>query len=56
MNVGYERVSSTSQSLLRQEYLLSGKVEKVFSEKASGKNADRPQLKAMIEFVKESLE
>ena len=53
MNVGYERVSSTSQSLLRQEYLLSGKVEKVFSEKASGKNTDRPQLKAMIEFVRE---
>lgn len=28
-------------------------VEKVFSEKLSGKNTDRPQLKAMLAFVRE---
>jgi len=28
-------------------------VEKIYIEKASGKNADRPQLKAMMEFVRE---
>jgi DNA invertase Pin-like site-specific DNA recombinase len=28
-------------------------VERVFTEKISGKNADRPELKAMLEYVRE---
>ena len=28
-------------------------VERVFAEKMSGKNADRPELKAMLEYVRE---
>ena len=28
-------------------------VERIFAEKMSGKNADRPELKAMLEYVRE---
>ena len=53
MIVGYERVSTVGQSTLRQDALLSGKVEKLYSEKISGKDANRPELKAMMDFVRE---
>ena len=50
--IGYRRVSSTSQSLDRQE--LPDVTGKVFEEKVSGKNTtDRPALLAMIEYVRE---
>ena len=50
--IGYRRVSSTSQSLDRQE--LPDVTGKVFEEKVSGKNtSDRPALLAMIEYVRE---
>ncbi|MEB6381674.1 recombinase family protein [Leclercia adecarboxylata] len=49
--VGYVRVSSVQQNNERQ---LDGvELDKVFTETASGKNADRPQLKAMLEYVRE---
>lgn len=54
MKVGYVRVSTEEQNTIRQENLMRELgVEKVYIEKASGKNADRPQLKAMMEFVRE---
>lgn len=54
MRVGYVRVSSTEQNLGRQEKIMEQLgVEKVYSEKLSGKNTDRPQLKAMLGFVRE---
>lgn len=54
MIVGYERVSTEEQNLERQhEALTKLNVEKIYSEKISGKNTDRPQLKAMLEFVRE---
>ncbi|ECE7034317.1 recombinase family protein [Salmonella enterica subsp. enterica] len=50
-NIGYVRVSSVQQNDERQ---LDGiQLDKVFTEKCSGKNADREQLKAMIEYVRE---
>lgn len=54
MRVGYIRVSSEEQNTLRQEVLMEGiGVEKVYIEKASGKNTNRPQLKEMLAFVRE---
>ena len=52
--IGYIRVSTLDQNLDRQEVALQEKgVEKVFSEKLSGKNTDRPELKKMLEYVRE---
>lgn len=52
MRIGYIRVSTLHQHTERQEDKLPEmNVEKVFIEKASGKNRNRPQLKAMIDFV-----
>lgn len=49
--IGYVRVSSVDQNDARQ---LDGvDLDKVFTDKASGKDTDRPQLKAMREFVRE---
>lgn len=54
MKVGYIRVSSEEQNTLRQEVLMEGLgVERVYIEKASGKNTNRPQLKDMLAFVRE---
>lgn len=54
MRVGYVRVSTEEQNPARQDELMATLgVEKVFSEKQSGKNTDRPQFKAMLEFVRE---
>lgn len=53
MKVGYIRVSTTEQNIERQEILMQQlEVEQVFIDKLSGKNTDRPQLKAMINFVR----
>ena len=54
MHVGYIRVSSTDQNPERQrEALKDAGVEKTFEDYASGKNADRPQFKAMMTFLRE---
>lgn len=54
MKVGYVRVSTVEQNEARQiEALEKQGVEKTFSEKISGKNTDRPQLQAMLDFVRE---
>ena len=50
-NVGYVRVSSTSQNTDRQ--LESIKLDRVFEDKASGKNTDRPQLAACLDHLRE---
>ena len=34
-------------------YYCSYKVDRIFSEKLSGANADRPQLRAMLDYVRE---
>lgn len=50
--IGYARVSTTGQSLDAQLEALSG-CEKVFREKISGAKDNRPELKAMLEWVRE---
>ena len=52
--IGYIRVSTVEQNEGRQVKAMEElKVDKVFTEKKSGKNTDRPQLQAMIDFVRE---
>ena len=54
MRVAYERVSTTGQSTLRQDVLMQDQqIEKVFIEKISGKDRNRPELQKMLEFVRE---
>jgi DNA invertase Pin-like site-specific DNA recombinase len=50
-HIGYIRVSSTEQNTARQ---LDGEtLDKVFTEKCSGKNRERPQLALCLEFLRE---
>ena len=54
MNVGYVRVSTIEQHEGRQiEALKKYNVEKVFMDKLSGKDTNRPQLQAMLEYARE---
>lgn len=54
MKVGYVRVSTQGQNTARQEVLMQELgVEKVFLDKQSGKDTARPELKKMMEFVRE---
>lgn len=51
----YQRVSSVSQEFLRQEHLFSEKgivPDKVFEEKISGKDSNRPKLREMLAWVR----
>lgn len=53
MRVAYVRVSTVEQNESRQITALSQyDIEKWFTEKVSGKNMDRPQLQAMLDFVR----
>jgi DNA invertase Pin-like site-specific DNA recombinase len=49
--VGYIRVSSVDQNTGRQ--LEGVELDKSFTDKASGKDAQRPQLKAALEYLRE---
>ena len=52
--IGYIRVSTQEQNTARQELLLKSLgVERVYMEKISGKDTDRPQLKQMMDYVRE---
>ena len=54
MKVGYIRVSTIDQNDGRQVELFKGHgIEKVFTDKASGKDTNRPQLQLMIDFVRD---
>ena len=48
--VGYRRVSSTDQSLERQDL---GVTDKVFEDKASGASTDRPGLADLLAYIRE---
>lgn len=53
MNIGYVRVSSVDQNTQRQEVLMKElKVDKVYIDKVSGKNKNRPALNEMLDFVR----
>ena len=49
--IGYARVSSFDQNLDRQ--LVDANVKKVFTDKASGKDTQRPELDRLLAFVRE---
>jgi len=52
--IGYIRVSTEHQETARQQEIMGNyKVDRIFSEKLSGANTDRPQLKAMLDYVRE---
>ena len=54
MKIGYIRVSTKEQNTSRQEILMEQlEVDKVYIEKISGKDSNRPQLKEMLNFVRE---
>lgn len=50
--VAYIRVSSTTQNVARQEEELAG-LDKVFVDRLSGGSMDRPQLQAMLSYVRD---
>ena len=54
MKVGYVRISTKDQNTARQDDLMERlSVEKVYTDKVSGKNTDRPELRRMMDFVRE---
>ena len=54
MNIAYVRVSTIEQNEARQvEALRVHQIDKWFREKVSGKDTNRPQLQAMLEFARE---
>lgn len=54
MKVGYIRVSTREQNTVRQDELMKNlEVEKIYTDRMSGKNTDRPELRKMMDFVRE---
>lgn len=54
MKVGYVRISTKEQNTARQDELMKGlEVEKVYTDRMSGKNKERPELQKMMDFVRE---
>ena len=52
--VGYVRVSTAEQNAARQEVLMCElEVEKVFVDRASGKDTNRPELNRMLAFARQ---
>lgn len=53
MKIGYVRVSTEEQNTARQEIMLRELgVDELFVDRASGKNADRPELNRMMNFAR----
>lgn len=50
--IGYIRVSTEEQHTDRQDAMLKD-CDKIFREKISGKNTDRPELQKMLDYVRE---
>lgn len=54
MKIGYIRISTTDQNTARQEVLMKDLgVEQVYIDRMSGKNTDRPELKRMMNYVRD---
>lgn len=54
MKIGYIRVSTEEQKIERQKTLLNAvNPEKLFIDCCSGKTMDRPELQAMLAFIRE---
>ena len=53
MKIGYIRVSTQEQNTIRQEILMEHLgVDELYIDRASGKNAQRPELQKMMEYVR----
>lgn len=54
MKVGYVRISTKEQNTARQDLLMRELgVERIFTDKVSGKTQERPELHKMMDFVRE---
>lgn len=54
LKIGYIRISTTDQNTARQEVLMKELgVEQVYIDRMSGKNTDRPELKRMMNYVRQ---
>lgn len=54
MNIAYIRVSTKEQNTGRQlEAMKTYNIGRIFEEKVSGKNTNRPELQAMLEYARE---
>ncbi len=54
LNIAYIRVSTVEQNEARQvEAMKQYKIDKVYQEKVSAKNTDRPKLQEMLDFARE---
>ena len=54
MKVGYVRISTREQNTARQDVLMEKLgVERVFTDKLSGKDTQRPELQKMMDFVRD---
>lgn len=54
MKIGYIRVSTAEQNTMRQEVLMQELgVEKLYLDKVSGKNLDRPELRKLLHYVRQ---
>lgn len=54
MKIGYVRVSTQEQNTIRQEVIMrSLGVDQLYIDRASGKNADRPELRKMLTYVRQ---
>ena len=54
MKVGYVRISTREQNTARQDALMEKLgVERVYTDKLSGKDTQRPELQKMMDFVRE---
>lgn len=56
MRIGYIRVSTQEQNTIRQEILMERLgVDELYIDRASGKNAQRPELQKMMEYVRRGI-
>ena len=54
MKIGYVRVSTKEQNTARQEEIMNAlEVDKIYIDRVSGKDMERPFLQEMINFVRE---
>ena len=51
--IGYVRVSTQHQRTERQEQAMPENLDKIFIDKASGKDTDRPEFQKMLDYVRE---
>lgn len=53
MKIGYIRVSTQEQNTIRQEVMMESLgVDELYIDRASGKNAQRPELQKMMNYVR----